>query len=273
MPNEISYEIVDQQRVYLRYRTLGFATKVALLYISAYLSRVRGPIEETFVSNYSLNYNMSNRPAKRARSDSPSDAVDPLKIPELVGSLDPKTISQLLITAAKIYPNVASLVRQEVDRTAAADCAKALYFDGLSQSAWRALNVTYDRLRESGQAGDEIEYCIEEIQRSCPKTATFKTKENALETLRKIGKSICLSVGVVGQEIRRSGGLQTALISTMLGIAGSLADEEIERLWPWCNEKLVELQGIANDCCVFEDLDKVIHFWGEDREAWVLGQQ
>ena len=119
----------------------------------------------------------------------------------------------------------------------------------------------------SGHAENDIEDCIEKIQRSCPKTASFKTKENALETLRKIGKSICLSNGVVGREIRKSYGCQATLISTMLGIAESLADEEMERLRPWCVDKLVELQGIANDYCILEDLGEVIDLWGEDREA------
>ena len=216
---------------------------------------------------------MSSRPAKRARSDSHPDAVDPLKIPELVGSLDPKTIAQLLIAAAKNYPNVALLVRQEVDRTAAAERAKVLDLDYLSKSVWKTLNVTYERLRDShayemsGQAENEIEDCIENIRRSCPKTASFKTKENALETLRKIGKSICLSVGVVGREIRKSCGRGTTLTSTILGIAESLTDQEMESLRPWCNDKLVELQGIANAYCIFEDLGEVIHLWGEDREA------
>ena len=216
---------------------------------------------------------MSSRPAKRARTDSHTDAVDPSKVPELVGSLDPKTISQLLIAAAKIYPNVAFLVQQEVDRIAAAERAKVLDFDYLSKSVWKTLNVTYERLRDShafemsGHAQNEIEDCIESIRRRCPKTASFKTKENALETLRKIGKSICLSIGVVGREIRKSCGRHTTWISTILGIAESLTDEEIDMLRPWCDDKLVELQRIANDCCIFEDLGEVIDLWGEDREA------
>ena len=216
---------------------------------------------------------MSSRPAKRARSDSHTDAVDPSKILELVGSLDPKTISQLLIAAAKIYPDVAFLVQQEADRIAAAERAQVLDFDYLSKSVWKTLNVTYERLsgsnayEMSGHAENDIEDCIEKVRRSCPKTASFKTKENALETLRKIGKSICLSNGVVGHEIRKSCGRQTTLISTILGIAESLANEEIERLRPWCNDKLVELQGIANGYCVFEDLAEVIDLWGDDRET------
>ena len=216
---------------------------------------------------------MSSRPAKRARSDSHTDAVDPSKVPELVASLDSKTISQLLIAAARIYPDVAFLVQQETDRIAAAERAKVLNFDHLSKSVWKTLNVTYERLsgshafEMSGHAQNDIDDCIEKIRTSCPKTASFKTKENALETLRKIGKSICLSIGVVGREIRKSCGCQTTLISTILGIAESLADEEIEILRPWCDDKLVELQGIANGHCIFEDLDEVIDLWGEDREA------
>ena len=216
---------------------------------------------------------MSSRPTKRARSDSHTNAVDPSKVLELVSSLDPKTISQLLIAAAKIYPDVASLVQQEADRIAAAERAKVFDFDYLSKSVWKTLNVTYERYsgshayEMSGHAENEIEDCIEEVRRSCPKTASLKTKENALETLRKIGKSICLSNGVVGHEIRKSYGCQTTLISTILGIAESLADEELERLRPWCDDKLVELQGIANDYCIFEDLGEVIDLWGEDTEA------
>ena len=216
---------------------------------------------------------MSNRPAKRARSDSHTDTVDPSKVPDLVSSIDPKTISQLLIAAAKIYPDVAFLVQQEADRIAAAERAKVLDFDYLSKSVWKTLNVTYERLsgshayEMSGQAENDIEDCIENIRGSCPKTASFKTKENALETLRKIGKSICLSNGVVGREIRKSCGCQTTLVSTILGIAENLADEEMERLRPWCDDKLVELQGIANGHRIFEDLGEVIDLWGEDRET------
>ena len=72
---------------------------------------------------------MSNRPTKRARSNTDTDDVKPANIPELVGSIDPKTTSQLLIAAAKAYPDIASLVQQEVHRIAAAERAKSLDFD------------------------------------------------------------------------------------------------------------------------------------------------
>ena len=213
---------------------------------------------------------MSSRPAKRARSAANTDTVEPAKIPELVNSLDPKGIANLLIKAAETHPNIASLVQREVDRIAAAERTKVLDFDYLSKSAWKTLNVTYDRLKDShafemaGEAAASIEGCIKTIRTGCPKTASFGTKENALETLRKIGKSICLSTGVVPREIRKYNG---QLVPTMLGIAESLTDEEMERLRPWCDDKLVELQELAHGYCIFEDLYEVIDFWGGDEES------
>lgn len=214
---------------------------------------------------------MSSRPAKRARSGTESDAVDPTKLPELVDCMDRKTIANLLVVAAKAYPIIASLVQREVDRIAAAERAKVLNFDYLSKSAWKTLNVTYDRLKDShafemvGEAAKSIDECFESIRTRCPETASFKTKESALETLRKIGKSICLSNGVVGHEIRKHYQYGGELVPVMLAIAEGLTDEEAEMLRPWCDDKLVELQQLADGYCIFGDLGQVIGLWdGEE---------
>lgn len=216
---------------------------------------------------------MSSRSAKRARSDTDTNAVDLSKLPELVDSIDPKIIASLLIMAAETYPDIASLIQREVDRIAAAEGAKILNFDYLSKSAWKTLNVTYDHLKGShayemaGEAAESIGECFETIRTRCPKTASFKTKESALETLRKIGKSICLSNGVVSHEIRKDYYAGGELVPVMLDIAESLTDEEMERLRPWCDDKLVELRGIADGYCIFEDLGQVIELWGGDEEG------
>lgn len=216
---------------------------------------------------------MSTRPAKRARADTDSDAVDPSKLEELVDSIDSRTVANLLVAAGKAHPYIASSIQQEVDRIAAAERAKVLDFDYLSKSAWKTLNVTYNRLKDShayemtGEAARSIDECFESIRARCPKNASFKTKESALETLRKIGKSICLSNGVVGHEIRiyyQDGG---KLVPVMLDIAESLTDEELETLRPWCDDKLVELQGMAEGYCIFEDLGQVIDVWDGDGEG------
>ena len=107
----------------------------------------------------------------------------------------------------------------------------------------------------------------QEDPKKLPKDRKFPNEENELETLRKIGKSICPTNGVVGREMRKSFGCQSTLISTTLGIAESLSDEEMDRLKPWCNDKLIVLQRFANDYYVFEDLGEVKDLRGADREA------
>lgn len=216
---------------------------------------------------------MSTRPAKRARSSTFDNPVRLSTIPELVNSIDSKTISNLLITAAKAYPDVASLVQHEVDRIAAAERAKILDFDYLSKSAWKTLNVTYNRMKDShafemtGEAAASIEGCVKIIRTDCPKTASFETKQNALETLRKIGKSICLSNGVVGHEIRNSYQWGGEFVPTMLHIAQNLSYKEKERLRPWCDDKLVELEGMADGLCIFEDLSRVVDLWNGEGDG------
>lgn len=210
--------------------------------------------------------------AKRARSSTVIDAVNPSTIPELVNSIDPKTISDLLIAAAKAYPDVASHVQREVDRIAAFERAKFIDFDYLSKSAWKTLNVTYARMKGShafdmsGEAAASIEGCVKTIRTDCPKTASFQTKKSALETLRKIGKSICLSDGVVGHEIKKDYQWGGEFVPTMLRIAETLTYEEKERLRPWCDDKLVELKGMADGHCIFEDLGRVVALWNGDED-------
>ena len=120
----------------------------------------------------------------------------------------------------------------------------------------------------SGEAARSIEGDIKTIKKKCTKNASFETKKNALETLRKIAKSICLSDGIMGHEIRKSFQWDPLLMPTMLDIAKSLTVAEIERLRPWCDDKLVELYGISDGYCIFENVDQVILLWnrGEDGE-------
>ena len=216
---------------------------------------------------------MSSRPSKRARLNTDADTIGLSNIPELVNSIDLNTVARLLITAAKAHPDIASLVQKEVDRIAAAERTKVVDFDHLSQSVWETLNVTYDRLKDShayemtGEAARNIEACIEEIRTGCPTTASFRTKENALETLREIGESICYSNGIVGREIRKGYQYSGPLESTMLEIAESLTYEDFEKLRPWRDDKLVELRRYADGCCIFEGLGQVVQLWGGDEEG------
>ena len=58
----------------------------------------------------------------------------------------------------------------------------------------------------------------------------------------------------MGDEIRRDHGSGGLIVPVIYDIAESLIYEERERLRPWRDDKLAELQGIANCHCIFEDL-------------------
>ena len=195
---------------------------------------------------------MSTRAPKRPRAATNEDcppttsADSPLndaQIAALVQSLEPDAMRSLLTVAAQKYPAVADLVHVESIRLAKVEKEKVIDFDYLSKSAWRTLNVTYDRMRDSaafqmsGEAYWEVKGCMKSIADRCPKAANFRTKKSALETLRKIGKSICLSDGVIGREVRQSFQSDHTLVDTMQRIAKSLSKEEAETLVPWCEEK------------------------------------
>ena len=208
---------------------------------------------------------MSSRPAKRARSSSYTDAVDLATIPALVDTIDPDSIAELLVTAAQAHPDIASLVK----RTVAAERAKVYKFDYLSKSAWNSLNARvkdWQAYELAGEAAKSIEECVLTIRKGCHKTTSFRTKESGLETLRKIGKSICLSDGIIGREVRDDLGFDEEFVPTMLEIARSVTQEEKEKMRPWCDDKLVGLQELATDHSIFEELDEVINLWYEDED-------
>lgn len=144
-------------------------------------------------------------------------------------SLPSETTTSLLTAAAQTHPAVALLVQDEANRLAALEKQKVIDFDYLSELVWKMLNVTYARVSGSvaydvsGDAVEKIEKCFDIIRENCPKGANFRTKESALETLRKIGKSICLCNGVIGREIRNYCVCGWELMSTMRAIVDELS--------------------------------------------------
>ena len=221
---------------------------------------------------------MADRPVKRPRASSNSDATlaitDPArlaKLPKLLDTLDEKTVRSFLLIAAQESSRIGLLVESESIRLENIEKAKVVDFDYHSKSVWRTLNVEYKRLKasrqweEAGDAYHSVKSEIEDIKNRCPAHASYVTKYSALETLRKIGKIICLSNdGTLGQEVQKSFSEDSVLEDTMFEIVEGMTTEEREdmmrepqgdMLWV---EKLKELKGLAADCDLFEELDGVI---------------
>ena len=85
----------------------------------------------------------------------------------------------------------------------------------------------------SGDAEEEICGYISSIVKDCPQSASFRTKKNALEALRKIRKSLCLSRGVVPYELKKGGwGVAKDLEDAIMGIVEGLDEEALLALRP-----------------------------------------
>ncbi|MCJ1235367.1 hypothetical protein MMC14_003335 [Varicellaria rhodocarpa] len=218
---------------------------------------------------------MASRIAKRQRtstiatsvpsvSSEASTVIDFLPLLEIIPK---KSIHAILDAAAKQDPVIANLIKAEHKRLIAAEQQKTLDFDYLSKSAWKSINVDYcdmsssKQYRMSGNAFREVRDCIETIATGCPPHASFGTKRSALETLRKIGKSICLSGdgNVVGDAVRSTFQWMTQLEDTMYKIAISMTVSERDTLMKTqFKSKLYELEKLGKSDCLYENLSKVI---------------
>ena len=216
---------------------------------------------------------MSAPPAKRARASTNEAVISPLHDPEkylsVLENFNRATVDRLLCAAALKHADVAGLIDTAFDRIAAAERKKVTNFDYLSKSAWKTLNVTYDRMSGSaqydmaGEAESSVMECLETIKDGCPPYANFKTKESGLETLRKIGKTICLSNNGVGHEVCKTFQYDPIIEETMTGIIGGMTDAEAAALFRpgpygvWI-DKLKELESLASAYCILEGLGDVI---------------
>lgn len=189
----------------------------------------------------------------------------------MLATLDNKTVRDILLDVATKQSKVATLIEDKATRVRKAEQAKIISFDPHSKAVWKIINVTYSRLSgskqfdASGEALHSILSKIKDIRDRCPAHANLSTKVNALETLRKIGKSIALSAGnTMAHEIRLSFRHNSILEDTMMGIVQSMTAEEreITSYEPhedvtWI-EKLEELKRTADGYGLFESLDEVL---------------
>jgi type II secretory ATPase GspE/PulE/Tfp pilus assembly ATPase PilB-like protein len=133
------------------------------------------------------------------------------------------TIKRLILTLAQSDPVAANLVHHCYDSHIRREQSKVIDFDPYSKHIWSAINSRYSRLSGSKQYEkafevlDDVTGMISTIsQKASAQHTSFGTKRSALETLRKIGKTICLSGDTVGHEVRKQFQHESALEDAMI---------------------------------------------------------
>jgi hypothetical protein len=149
--------------------------------------------------------------------------------------------------------------------------SRVINFDYESKDVWMQINVRYKTMSGSKQyevAGDVWHYVTRSmkfIAGQCGPFGNRQTRFNGLSTLRKIGKTICLSsTDIVGHEVQKQFQWDQTLEDCMKRIVSGMSEDErkairqdessAEALWP----KLVELKKLARGRCIFNELDKVL---------------
>lgn len=106
-------------------------------------------------------------------------------------------------------------------------------FDHYSKSAWHALNdsslLALSGSRQYTMAGDvygDVCDCVNAIDEMTRDDSPLGTKQNAIETLRKIAKSAILASDTVGYEVRKELQHDSHISDVMVRVAEAMSPEE-----------------------------------------------
>lgn len=177
-----------------------------------------------------------------------------------IEEIDTKTLRLLAQRAARDHPDVRETLQglhyEEVQRRR----NRVVNFDHHSKTVWYVLNKKYDSLSGwkqyniSGDVHREVMASIDEIADNVYVESSFGTKSSAVETLRKIGKSICLAGDTLGREVKQQFEWTGAYVPGILKCLEAMTAEERARLCEVNTElvpKFEELIKYCNDNCIF----------------------
>ncbi|KAJ9647154.1 hypothetical protein H2199_002140 [Coniosporium tulheliwenetii] len=176
---------------------------------------------------------MSAPPAKRQRAgtlDEPQTNLRQRDPAMAIGALSEDTVRKILLDAAYAHPTVQSMIDAEYNALVAREQATMVNFDHFSGSVWKKLNI--DHRHESGSR---------QYQSAGPAAtpeSSLGTRISALETLRKMGKSIAMS------------GTDTLGSEVINWIVIAMSEEFVD--------KLAELVRLGEAQCIFEGLSEIL---------------
>lgn len=223
---------------------------------------------------------MSAPPAKRQRVASLVEPDDhqalsrQLDLDKAIKSLSEDTVRRILFAAAHAHLPVQNMVDAEYKAFVAREQATVINFDHYSKSVWKELNVNHggqSGSRQYDSAYDAFTYVtnvIETISKRATPDSSLGTKISALETLRKIGKSIALSGGdTLGHEVIKCFQTTDVLEEAMSEILESMAEAGcVSGMSDEFIDKLEELIKLGEGRCIFAGLSGTLAFFEKEDE-------
>ncbi|KAK8209269.1 hypothetical protein IWZ01DRAFT_483200 [Phyllosticta capitalensis] len=151
---------------------------------------------------------LSTANSKKGQSSSTPVTDVPLKV--AIDVLTPAQQREALLHFAEQHAPLRDFIRNNFDEETKHRSAVIKKFDFESKDVWKEIYVLNRDRRGSKEyeAAGRVYRSINKTMRSIAKAArqpsSFGTRANAISTLRKIGKSIALSDGVLGKELKQS---------------------------------------------------------------------
>ncbi|KAJ5979591.1 hypothetical protein N7481_006889 [Penicillium waksmanii] len=222
--------------------------------------------------------------AKRARANTAGDdhtQLAEISVPtqEQLKILKTDRVVELLQMASMKHVDVNAMVLTAIQSAQEEQRNRVIDFDYHSKSIWKTINVTYRSMKGSRQydiafdVAGEISSTISSIAAQCVEYPNPRNRRSGLETLRKIGKTICLSSNdTLGHEVQQQFQSDPCLENAMCDIVSEMSSQERDDI---CNEamgseslfaKLEELEKLAESYCVFEGLGEVLDLIKGDGE-------
>jgi hypothetical protein len=206
------------------------------------------------------------QPLLAHQTTSPNIAQEtPPGLAAVVARLTQERVQALLVKAANRHPELHRQVMSEYHAVVEKERARDWDFDEYSISTWRLLNKTYNNMRDSAIytiAGEVLTEVCETIEDSIAGLvhpySSFATKQSAIVTLRKIGKTICLAEDYLGYEIRRRCQHDETLVKSMAAVLDAMTPQERVLLGPELVGNVEELVRLGAEYGIFDGMKKKV---------------
>jgi hypothetical protein len=186
-------------------------------------------------------------------------------------------LRQLLRLAVQKHPSLASDMTSESAQQTPHKASKSVNFVHYSNSVWHTLNAKQhsDPNKEHHQANKAVQKVandIHTITSQVQRQSSLTTKKNALETLRKIGRSVCLATGTVGETVKEVLGADTIFVDAIVRVAECFTEDDRRALWAGGSgmeivKRLNQLDELRRCYCVFEGFEVVLEVLKREDES------
>jgi hypothetical protein len=177
-------------------------------------------------------------------------------------------LRQLLRLAVQKHPSLASDLTLEHAQQASPKASKSVNFVHYSNSVWHILNAKQhsDPSKErqhANKAVQKVAHDIHTVASQVSRQSSLTTKKNALGTLRKIGRSVCLATGTVGETVKEILGCDKIFVDAVVKVADSFTEDDRRILWAGGSgteivKRLDQLDELRRCYRVFEGFDVVL---------------